>query len=54
MRITLWFTVALALALAAAGILVFTLLSRELQADVDSSIVNKAHDAALSIRYVNN
>ncbi len=53
MRITLWFTAVLAIGLASAGILVFTQLSRELQEEVDSSVVNKAHDAALTVRMVN-
>src|SRR5579859_173778 len=52
-RITLWFTAVLVIALASVGFLVFTLVSNELNADVDSSIENKAHDAALSIRSIN-
>lgn len=52
-RITLWFTAVLAIALTTVGILVFTLLSGELQTEVDSSVENKAHDAALGIRYTN-
>jgi two-component system, OmpR family, sensor kinase len=52
-RITLWFTALLVIALASVGFLVFTLVNNELQADVDASIENKAHDAALSIRSIN-
>lgn len=52
-RLTLWFTVILAIALILSGILIYALLNGELQADVDASVENKAHDAALSIRFEN-
>jgi two-component system OmpR family sensor kinase len=52
-RLTLWFTAILAVALVLFAILVYALLTRELYADVDASVENKAHDAALSVRYEN-
>jgi len=52
-RLTLWFTAILAIVLVLSGVLVFTLLTRELYADVDASVESKAHDAALSIRFEN-
>lgn len=52
-RLTLWFTAILAVALVLFGVLVYALLTRELYADVDAAVENKAHDAALSVRYEN-
>ncbi|HLG50200.1 MAG TPA: HAMP domain-containing sensor histidine kinase [Chloroflexota bacterium] len=52
-RLTLWFTAVLAIAMILFGALVYALLNGELHADVDASVENKAHDAALSVRYEN-
>ena len=52
-RLTLWFTAILAIALVLFGVLVYALLSGELHSDVDAAVENKAHDAALSVRYEN-
>lgn len=53
LRLTLWFTAILGIALALFGVLVFTLVSRELHAEIDASIESRAHDLALSVRSVN-
>src|SRR5947208_1626540 len=52
-RLTLWFTAVLVVALGLLGFLVFTLVSQELSAEVDASVQNKAHDLALGVRFVN-
>src|SRR5215831_9086767 len=52
-RLILWFTAVLAVALVVLGFLVFTLVSQELSAEVDASVQNKAHDLAISARFVN-
>ncbi|HLH73059.1 MAG TPA: histidine kinase dimerization/phospho-acceptor domain-containing protein, partial [Chloroflexota bacterium] len=52
-RLTLWFCGVLAVALALFGVLVYTLVSGQLLADVDASIETKARDTAVSIRLAN-
>jgi signal transduction histidine kinase len=52
-RLTLWFTALLAVALVLFGVLVFTLVSQQLSDEIDASIQSKAHDLAQSVRYTN-
>jgi two-component system OmpR family sensor kinase len=53
-RLTVWFTVVLAVALITASVLVFTLVSRDLYAEVDASVESQAHDAALAVHFNGN
>lgn len=52
-RLTLWFTALLAVALSLFGVLVFTLVSQQLSDEVDASVQSKAQDLAKSVRFVN-
>lgn len=52
-RLTLWFTAIVAIVLLLSALLLYTLLTRELYADIDASVQSKAHDAALSVRVEN-
>lgn len=53
-KLTLWFTAILAVALAAFGVFVFAVVTPTLDAEIDSSIQTRAHDLALSVRFINN
>lgn len=52
-KLTIWFTAILAVALALFGVFVFAVVTPALDAEIDTSVQTRAHDLALSVRYLN-